>query len=89
MSDFNLENAVQDTVDELVNERKAFTAYEVTQTVRSANHSADVPTLTSRDLVHGMYRDGFMPGYTRERAVDVKGSPWRYSPPDVIDDDLS
>lgn len=83
---FNLENEVQDILDDKVDNLETFTAYDITTFIRQENPGEDVPHQIIKTLVHQSYQDGFMPGYSRERAEDIQGIPWRYLP-DVQDDD--
>ena len=79
------EQAVLDAVDSRVAQDKDFTAYLITQMVRSRYPGADVPHAEVRQLVHDLYNAAGIAGYTREIAEGIPGKPWRYLP--AVQDD--
>ena len=72
-----LNSVVEDVVNENVNSGSMFTAWDVTQEVRSRGHRAK--HIEVRDSVHDCYNRGIMGvAYTRTTITVATGTPWLY-----------
>ena len=77
----NLCKEVEEVVGELVANSRAFSAFDVTQTLRQRHPNDGIKHLWVRTEVHGCYETGLMPGYDKVMAKVAGGaSYWLYQP---------
>jgi antitoxin component of MazEF toxin-antitoxin module len=79
MCDFDVQKRIHEIVGEKIDNDDRFTAYDVTQQLRRENYW--VKHHEVRTEVHRMFRDGDMPGYSRDLVPMGGPTPaWEYHP---------
>jgi len=80
VSDTELDHMVFLKVDALVDTGTSFTAYDITCALRTAHPGLNIDRRAVSRIVHQLFKDGEIAGYTRQRSDSIGGQPWEYLP---------